>query len=55
MSCLNLIRHSYYFLQAALLSSEEEPRKYKISDISLYLLSISIAYILSVIFTGITL
>jgi hypothetical protein len=54
MSCLNLIRHSYYFLQAALLSSEEEPRKYKISDISLYLLSISIAYILSVIFTGIT-
>lgn len=54
MSCLNLIRHTYYFLQAGLTSTEEEPKKYRISNVSLYLLGISIAYILSVIFTGIT-
>ena len=54
MSCLNLLRHTYYFLQAAFTSTEEEPKKYRISNVSLYLLSISIAYILSVIFTGIT-
>jgi hypothetical protein len=54
MSCLNLVRHTYYFLQAGLTSTEEEPKKYRISNVSLYLLGISIAYILSVIFTGIT-
>jgi len=54
MSCLNLIRHTYYFLQAGLTSTEEEPKKYRISNVSLYLLSISIAYILSVFITGIT-
>lgn len=55
MSCLNTIRHAYYFTQAFLVSTEEEPIKYKVSDISLYLLCISIAYILSTIFTGIKL
>ena len=54
MSCLNLIRHGYYFLQAALSSTDEEPKKYRISNVSLYLLGISIAYILSVFITGIT-
>jgi hypothetical protein len=54
MSCLNVIRHTYYFLQAGLTSTEEEPKKYRISNISLYLLSISIAYVISVFFTGIT-
>lgn len=54
MSCLNVIRHTYYFLQAGLTSTEEEPKKYRISNISLSLLSISIAYVLSVFFTGIT-
>jgi hypothetical protein len=54
MSCLNVIRHTYYFLQAGLTSTEEEPKKYRISKISLTLLSISIAYVLSVFFTGIT-
>ncbi len=54
MSCLNVIRHGYYFIQAVLTSTDEEPKKYKISNVSLYLLSLSIAYILSVIFTGIT-
>lgn len=55
MACLNLIRHGYYFLQAAFTATEDEPKKYKISKMSLFLLGISIAYILSVFITGITL
>jgi hypothetical protein len=54
MSCLNLLRHVYYFTQAVLTSTEEEPKKYRIPNVSLYILGISIAYILSAIFTGIT-
>lgn len=52
MSCLNLIRHAYYFIQAWLKSDEESPEKYKVSDKSLWLLSISIGYIISSIFYG---
>ena len=55
MSCLTTLRHGYYFIQAFLSSTEETPVKYRISNTSLILLGISIAYILSVIFTGITL
>lgn len=54
MACLNIIRHSFYFIQAVIRSTEEEPKKYKIQDNSLYLLGISIAYILSAVITGIT-
>lgn len=54
MSCLNVLRHGYYFIQTVVTSTDEEPKKYRIDKISLYLLSISIAYILSAIFTGIT-
>ena len=55
MATLNTFRHGYYFIQALFKSTPEEPRKYKLSDVSLILLGISIAYLLSVIFTGITL
>ena len=54
ISCLNVLRHVYYFIQAVVTSTDEEPKKYRIPSVSLYLLGISIAYILSVIFTGIT-
>lgn len=53
MACLNTIRHSYYFIQAFFQSSEEEPRKYRLQTTSLVLLGVSVAYILTVIFTGI--
>lgn len=53
MSCLVTIRHGYYFVQALITSTEEEPIKYKISTTSLFYLCVSIAYILTVIFTGI--
>jgi hypothetical protein len=56
MACLTTFRHGYYFIQAYLLSKGEEleqPVKYKLTKTSLLYLGISIAYILTVIFTGI--
>lgn len=53
MSLLNTIRHAYYFIQAIVTSTEEQPIKYVISKNSLILLGLSISYVLSVIFTGI--
>lgn len=54
MACLTSIRHGYYFIQTILVNSEEEPAKYRLSKMGLLSLCISVAYILSVIFTGIT-
>jgi hypothetical protein len=54
LSCLNIIRHGYYFIQTVITSNDEEPKKYKLSKIQLTFLGISIAYILSVFITGIT-
>lgn len=53
MSSLNVIRHIYYFAQAWVESDSDNPRKYKMSNGSLWILSISISYILASIFTGI--
>ena len=55
MSGLTVFRHGYYFIQAFLTSSEELPVKYKVSKTSLFFLCVSIAYMLSVFFTGIKL
>jgi hypothetical protein len=55
MALLNSIRHTYYFIQAWFLSTQEEPVKYKISSKSLFLLGASIAYLITAIFTGINL
>jgi hypothetical protein len=53
MSCLVTIRHAYFFIQALITSTSEEPNKYRLSPTSLFFLCVSIAYVLSVIFTGI--
>ena len=53
MSCLNTIRHAYYFVQTWFTSTEDVPVKYRITNTSLFLLGVSIAYILTVIVTGI--
>jgi len=55
LSSLNALRHTYYILQAFFTSTEELPVKYRLNDKSLFLLGISVAYILTVIFTGIKL
>jgi len=53
MSSLNVFRHGYYFVQAWLTSSEDNPQKYRMNNSSLWVLGISIAYILTSIFTGV--
>jgi hypothetical protein len=53
LSILTTLRHAYYFVQAFLTSTEEQPIKYRLSTTSLFYLGVSLAYILSVIFTGI--
>lgn len=55
MAILVVIRHGYYFFQTIITTTEELPLKYKISKYSLFFLGLSIAYIISAIFTGIKL
>ena len=53
MACLNVVRHTYYFIQAWVKSDTESPEKYKISNKSLWLVTFSIGYIISTIFYGV--
>ena len=55
LSTLNTLRHVYYFIQAYISSTPEEPRRYTISNKSLFLLGASIAYLLTTLITGIKL
>lgn len=52
---INAVRHGYYFLQAVLNTDKENPVKYVLNKVDSILLLISIAYILTAIFTGIKL
>ena len=52
LSCLNVLRHAYFFIQTWFLSSDDTPVKYTINSKSIFLLGVSISYILTVIFTG---
>ena len=55
LSIFNVFRHGYYFIQAMFKTNEEgQTTKYIISNKSLFLLGLSLAYVLSAIFTGIT-
>lgn len=51
---LNVVRHSYYFIQVILQSNENLPQKYLLDDKSLLLLGLSISYILVTIFSGVS-
>jgi len=53
MSALNTLRHTYYFIQTWFTSTPEEPLKYKLTEKSLAMLGLSLAYVLASIFTGI--
>lgn len=55
MAILSVIRHVYFFAQAYFTSTEEEPVKYRLTEKALVYLCLSLAYILSAIFTGIKL
>jgi len=54
MASLNILRHSYYLIQALFISIDEDPIKYKLSTKSLWLLATSIGYVLSSIVNGLT-
>jgi hypothetical protein len=51
MSTFNVIRHLYYFVQAWVKSDSDNPVRYILSNKSLYVLSISLAYVIAVILT----
>lgn len=53
MATLLSLRHLYYFIQAYITSTKEQPVKYKLTTMSLVYLCVAMAYILSVFFTGI--
>lgn len=53
MACLNVVRHTYYFMQAWLKSDSETPEKYKVSDKSLWVLTFSMGYIITSILYGV--
>lgn len=53
MSSLNVVRHLYYFTQAWVKSDSETPQKYKMSNGSLWILSISISYITTSLICGV--
>lgn len=55
MSCLNTTRHLYYFIQSFIISTDENVVKYRLDKQSLFLLGVSISYILTVLFKGINL
>lgn len=55
MSCLNTARHLYYFIQSFVISTDENVVKYRLDKQSLFLLGVSISYILTVLFKGINL
>jgi hypothetical protein len=54
LSFLTTFRHGYYLLQSFMYSNEETPLKYKLRPLQLFWLGLSLAYIISSIFIGIT-
>ena len=53
MSTLNIFRHVYYFIQAWVKSTTESPQKYYLNSNSLYILGVSIGYVVMAIIDGI--
>ena len=49
MSLLNVIRHGYYLIQAWIASTEDQPIKYRLETKSLWILSFSLAYVITTI------
>lgn len=55
LSCLNTVRHIYYFIQSFVISTDENVVRYRLDKKSLFLLGVSISYILTVTLKGINL
>lgn len=54
LCCLNVFRHTYYFIQAWVKSNNDNPTKYRMGTTSLLFLGISLAFVISTFITGIT-
>jgi len=55
LSCLNVIRTTFFLIGSFIKSDEETPQKFRLTTKQLFLLGLSIAYIISTVFTGIKL
>jgi len=55
LSILNVIRHVFFLVGSFVKSDGEKPEKFRLEPRQLLLLGLSIAYILTIIFTGIKL
>jgi hypothetical protein len=55
ISVLNIVRHTYFFIQSWVKSTDEQAEKYFLSFKSLLLLGLSIGYFVTVIIRGISL
>lgn len=53
LSCLNVIRNTFFLIGSFIKSNDETPQKFRLTSKQLFLLGLSIAYILSTIFMGI--
>lgn len=53
LSIINVIRHLFFVIGSFIKADEENPQKYRLYPRELWLLGLSIAYILTTIFTGI--
>ncbi len=53
MAFLVAFRHGFYFFQNLITSTEDDPKKYKLSKVQLFFLCVSIAYICTVTIYGI--
>lgn len=54
LSVLNVLRHSYFFIQAFIMTRRGEPSRYSTDSKQLLIFGISLAFIITSIFTGIT-
>jgi hypothetical protein len=55
LSCLNVIRTTFFLIGSFIKSDDEAPQKFRLTGRQLFLLGLSIAYIISTVFTGIKL
>lgn len=51
MATFNVLRNLYYFIQAWVKSDSDNPVRYILSNKSLYILSMSLAYVIAAILT----
>jgi hypothetical protein len=53
LSSLNVIRTVFFLIGSFIKSDDEQPQKFRLSSMQLLLLGLSIAYIITSLFTGV--